>query len=470
MTQYLKEAIGLSRVSNIFHHITSLNYLPRWLVLFIDIFISIVACVLAIFLAGKIFPESLYNAVLPVDWCIVPIVCFQVVFFWIFQTYAGILRLSTYVDALKLLLAVISSATALFIISLVVFIVYGSFLISSTCLLVYAVIAFVLLFLLRLSAKVFYDYFVKTSGRFTPIMIYGTKEAAIGIAQMLRTDPKTKYKLVGFIDDNKSNTQWRIMGKKVYFLNEENIKNIISKKVKTVIVSPLKMEKTNIREDLGLLLEYDFKVLTTPPMSTWKNDKPSSPKQLKSIQIQDLLERPQIEISTENIANQLKSKVILVTGAAGSIGSGVVGQVLKHKPALIVLLDQAETPMHELKLELEKNHPKQRISVFLGDVRNKARMEYMMNLYKPDFIYHAAAYKHVPLMEDNPVESIQVNVLGTKNMANLAVKYKVERFVMISTDKAVNPTNVMGASKRIAEIYVQSLAKKLMADNKNSTK
>jgi len=470
MSQSLKEKFDLSRISAIFRYITSLNYLPRWLVLFVDIFISISACILSIYLARMLFPEGVLNVALPSVWSIVMIVCVQVFFFWVFQTYAGILRLSTYVDALKLLLAVISTVALLFVINFVPTILRGNCLFSSAFLLVYAVKVFLFLFLVRLSAKVFYDYFVKTSGRVTPVMIYGTKHAAIGIAEMLRADPNGKYKLVGFIDDDTNNTQWRIMGEKVYFLNEKNLKNIISKKTKTVIISPLKMEKMNLRKDLDLFLEYDFKVLTTSPMSTWQDNKPSSPKQLKSIQIEDLLERPQIEISEENIANQLKSKVVLVTGAAGSIGSEIVRQVLKHNPSLIVLLDQAETPMHELRLELEKSHPKQSINVFLGDVRNKARMEYMMNLYKPDFIYHAAAYKHVPLMEDNPVESVQVNVLGTKIIANLAVKHKVERFVMVSTDKAVNPTNVMGASKRIAEIYVQSLAKKMLADGENSTK
>ena len=470
MNPYLKEKIGLPRVSNILHHITSLNYLPRWLVLFIDIFISAAACIIALYLAKMMFSERISETFLPPSLSLVLILFLQIIFFFIFQTYAGILRLSTYVDALKLLMAVSLTTVILLAGNFAVFAIYKTPLFSTAILLVYTVIAFLLLFLLRMTAKIFYDYFVKTSVRITPVMIYGTKHAAIGIAEMLRADSSGKYKLVGFIDDEKNNTQWRIMGAKVYFLNEENVKNIIAKRTKTVIVSPLKMEKADIREHLDLFLKHGFKVLTTPPISTWGNDKLSSSKQLKSIQIQDLLERPQIEISTENIANQLKSKTILVTGAAGSIGCEIVRQVLKHKPSLIVLLDQAETPMHELKLELERNHPKQRIRVFLGDVQNKARMEYMMNLYKPDFIYHAAAYKHVPLVEDNPVESILVNVFGTKNMADLAVKYKVERFVMISTDKAVNPTNVMGASKRIAEIYVQSLAKRLMADNTNSTK
>jgi FlaA1/EpsC-like NDP-sugar epimerase len=259
------------------------------------------------------------------------------------------------------------------------------------------------------------------------------------------------------------------MGVKVYHFDEKTIKKTVSKKAKAIIVSPTQMKKINPEVDLELFLSNNLAVLTAPPVSIWKNDMPTI-KQIKSVQIEDLLERPKIHIETEKISEAHKGKVVLVTGAAGSIGSEIVAQIISYQPQLIVLLDQAESPMHNLRLELEEKYPDQNMSVFLADVRNKERMEYMMDMYRPDYIYHAAAYKHVPLMEDNPVESIQVNVRGTKILADLAVKYKVQRFVMVSTDKAVNPTNVMGASKRIAEIYVQSLYKKLVEDGKDSTK
>jgi FlaA1/EpsC-like NDP-sugar epimerase len=465
----MKGNLNFLGTTDIFSHITSLSYIPRWVVLLVDLCICLLAYVASYYLSLHLFYLTVDSRFLTCLERLAIVLVTQTTFFWLFHTYSGVLRYSSYVDAIKLLIAVSLTVMFLSAMNLVGGLMLGVTLFFYSALLIYGILSFLLLFILRLFVKTIFDFFAQDLGQTTPVMIYGTQSAAIGIAKMIRSSQEHKYKLVGFIDDDKNSTQRMIMGLKVYFLDEQTIQNVIVHKAKAIIVTPLKMNSINPKVDLDVFLNNNLAILTSPPMSIWKDDMPSL-KQIKSIQIEDLLERPQIDISTENIAAQLKSTVILVTGAAGSIGSEIVRQVVKFGPKLIILLDQAESPMHVLQLELEEKYPKQNFTAFIGDVRNKERMEFMIEMFRPDYIYHAAAYKHVPMMEDNPVESIQVNVKGTKIMADLALKYEVKRFVMISTDKAVNPTNVMGASKRIAEIYVQSLFNKITQSSGNKTK
>jgi FlaA1/EpsC-like NDP-sugar epimerase len=465
----MKERFTFLWGSDVFSHLSNMKYIPRWVVLLLDIFLCLLSYYVSHYISSRLYNNILDVRTLSVFQRMSVIVGLQIFFFWVFHTYSGVLRYSGYVDATKLLLAVSFNVGIISILNYGVYLSTSKYMFYYTGLIIYAILPFLLLFILRLVVKTIYDFYTQNSGQITPVMIFGTKSAAIGIAKMLRSNQDNKYKLVGFIDDDKNASERVIMGVKVYKLDESTVKKIVVNKAKAIIVSPNKMNQINPNTDLDIFLNHKLSILTFPPMSIWKNDMPSI-KQIKSIQIEDLLERPKIDISSENIIHQLKSKVILITGAAGSIGSEIVRQVVQYGPTLIILLDQAESPMHTLKLELEEQFPDQNFSTFLGDVRNKERMEYLVEMFRPDYIYHAAAYKHVPLMEDNPVESIQVNVKGTKIMADLAVKYKVERFVMVSTDKAVNPTNVMGASKRIAEIYVQSLYRKLQEDGDTTTK
>ncbi len=456
--------------TDIFSHLVSFKYLPRWVVLFIDITIVVLAYYIANLIAVEFFKKATTVVMIPLYARLMIVTGSQMVFFWLFHTYSGVLRYSGYVDLVKLVLAVFINVILLLILSFFFCRNSGNCFFYNTTLTLYAFLAFVPLFIVRLSVKTFFDFLTQSRGNVIPVMIYGTQQPAVGIAKMLNSQQgETIYKLVGFIDNDKNITEKLIMGVKVYYLNEENIKKYVLKKAKSIIISPRKLEEINAETDLDIFLKYNISIFTLPPMSVWKSDEPSI-KQIKSVQIEDLLDRPVINLPNENIARELEQKVILVTGAAGSIGSEIATQVIQYKPKLIILLDQAETPLHNLRLELEEKYPNLNFSAFIGNVRNSERMDYMMDLYRPDFIFHAAAYKHVPLMEDYPIESVETNVEGTKVLADLAVKYKVKRFVMISTDKAVNPTNIMGASKRIAEIYVQSLNNKIAEKGESQTK
>lgn len=450
--------------SDIFSNLISFKYLPRWVIFILDIAASSIAILLSIYFSVNLIHKDYEPVMIPIA-LVALVVGTQTFFFWLFRTYAGILRFSSYVDAAKLLFAIFSNAALLLLVNLFSKIVFGNYLFYYSTIIFYAILAFFLLFLMRLIAKTVFDFLSINSINAIPVVIYGTQSAGISIAKTLRTNDKNAYRLVGFVDTDSESVSKVLMGVKVYKLTDENVKKCIVKKAKAVIISPLKMEQIESKKDLDIFINNGLSVLTVPPMKVWKGEMPTI-RQIKSIQIEELLERPQIQISTDNISNVLKDKVVLITGAAGSIGSEIVRQSIAFGPKLIVALDQSETPMHELALDLKDKYPEQNFSAFIGDVRNKERMEFVMSTFRPDIIFHAAAYKHVPLMEDNPTESVRTNVSGTKNLADLAVKYDVDRFVMISTDKAVNPTNIMGASKRIAEIYVQSLNNKIQKEKK----
>lgn len=302
----------------------------------------------------------------------------------------------------------------------------------------------------------------------TNIFIYGAKEAGVNIAKSLRVSMRERYRLRGFIADEPDLYDKLIMGVRV-FPNDENLFDILAQKgVKTIIVSPAKRNELKKEENLDRFLKHNIKLLTAPPLSEW-NQRGLESGDIKEIQIEDLLQRDPIQIDIRKVASHLEGKRVMITGAAGSIGSEIMRQVATFNPYKLILVDQAETPLHDIRLELMDKWRNLDAETIVADIANQTRMEAIFKEFRPQYIFHAAAYKHVPMMEGNVSESIQTNVAGTRILADLAVKYKAEKFVMISTDKAVNPTNVMGCSKRICEIYVQSLAKKLQKEGGHVT-
>ena len=451
--------------SDIFSHLSSIGYLPRWMVLLVDITLCVIAYFCAFQLAYHFYYFQYSSVQLyEIKNIFITLGC-QILWFWVFHTYSGILRYSTFIDATKLLYAIIANAITLLIIHYIVLIFVGEGVFLRLGVILYAIFAFLLLFSLRLVVKTLYDTLVIRAGRAVPVVVYGTKSAGISIAKMIRSDVNSRYRVMGFIDD-KSNQNKQIFGLPIYSTKRKDIiSNLQKKRIKAIVVSPLKLNDNNIAKSLNCFIDAGFQILMIPKLMHYKEGDDISEfdveKNLKKIQIEDLLGRKPIEIDKSPIEKMIAAKVIMITGAAGSIGGEIVRQLSMFKPKKLILLDNAETPLHNMKLELTEKFQNIEYAFVIADVRMRERIEAVFEENKPNVVFHAAAYKHVPLMEDNPSECVLANVLGSRNVADMAVKYGVESFVMVSTDKAVNPTNVMGCSKRIAEIYIQSLSEKL---------
>lgn len=451
--------------SNIFAYLSSIGYLPRWMVLLVDVVLCIVAYFCAFQLAYHYYYFQYASVQLyEIKNIIITLGC-QILWFWVFHTYSGILRYSTFIDATKLLYAIIANASTLITIHYLVLSVIGKGVFLRLGIVLYAIFAFLLLFSLRLVVKTLYDTLVVRAGRAISVVVYGTKSAGISIAKMIRSDVNSHYRVDGFIDD-RSNQNKQIFGLPIFSTKSKDIiSNLQKKRIKAIVVSPLKLNDVNIAKSLNCFIDAGFQILMIPGLRHYKEVDDISgfdiEKNLKKIQIEDLLGRKPIEIDKSPIEKMIAGKVILITGAAGSIGSEIVRQLSMFKPKKLILLDNAETPLHNIRLELTEKFHNIEYAFVIADVRMRDRIESVFSEMRPNVVFHAAAYKHVPLMEDNPAECVLANVLGSRNVADMAVKYGTESFVMVSTDKAVNPTNVMGCSKRIAEIYVQSLSKKL---------
>nr|WP_310377907.1 nucleoside-diphosphate sugar epimerase/dehydratase [Flavobacterium sp.] len=382
----------------------------------------------------------------------------NIFFFWLFRTYSGIIRHSSYIDAVKLLFSQFSVLVFFLVFNLIYELIFKEKAFLNTGLFINIVLSFCGLFIYRVFVKQTFElYFLENSDTVAiPVIIYGTDANALSVANALKFETPLRFKILGFVDKNNKNESMRILDLPILIQKKKLPILMRSIGAEGVIIADKSLTKEKKLNIIDQCLEFNYKVYSVPSISDWENHKEISQK-VKNVQIEDLLERNPIVLDNKSITEQLKGKTILISGAAGSIGSEIARQVLSFYPSKIIILDQAETPLHHLRLEMESLNSHSIIRTVIADVRNKSAMSKIFQLYNPQVIYHAAAYKHVPMMEENPSQAILTNIEGTKILADLACEYQVNKFVMISTDKAVNPSNVMGASKRIAEKYVQSL-------------
>lgn len=396
------------------------------------------------------------------------LVFFNIISFLIFKTFSGVLRFSAFSDLIRIIYALTLGYLLSYGCLLVIKEYNPSFTISNTIHFATYVLNVLLMIFLRIVVKEVYESITGKPQKATNVFIYGTKQAGISLAKAIRGNREFKYKVLGFITDEENMVGKNLLGLTIYANNENLFRVLEAKDVKTVIVSPHKMDQIRNSPTLDNFVDHNISLLTTSPINEW-NGTLTGKEQLKDIQIEDLLPRNPININMMEIASLIEGKRVMVTGAAGSIGSEIVRQVATFNPYNIILIDQAETPLHDMRLELQKKWMDLNTHIIVADVSNATRMERIFEMTHPQYIFHAAAYKHVPMMEDNVSESVQTNILGTKILADLAVKYGAQKFVMVSTDKAVNPSNVMGCSKRICEIYVQSLSRHLEKTGQKST-
>ncbi len=448
---------------NILQQITdwyfSKKAIPYWCILFIDCAVVLFSGFLGYYIkiGGRMeFAVNFWDIVLSLMIGLIPFI----IAFHILHTYSGIIRYSSFVDLQRVATASLAGSVAFYLIGLVIRLIWPEQdIILCPDAATAAVIFFcstLLLWLERVMVKRLFDHF--HLGNAVPVAIYGTKAGGISIAKSITSVKDKKYSLHAFISDGPEMKGAYIMGKPVYLNGKGIAKKLKNEGVKALLVSPLKTELFRANNEMiDEFIAEDIKIMMMSNGEEWDGKAPLGHQQLHEVVIDDLLPREKIQVDMEAIGRQLSGKRIIITGAAGSIGSEIVRQVAQFRPSEMILIDQAETPMHNIRMMMANDFPDIKNETIVTSITNKGHMEKIFSEYRPEYVFHAAAYKHVPMMEDDPAIAVQNNIYGTRVIADLAVKYGTGKFVMISTDKAVNPTNVMGCSKRICEIYCQSL-------------
>ena len=430
---------------------------PRWIIIVLDILLSLFALLFAYIIRFDLKADA---ELIRVEWNILSksiaiYIAVKLVVFYLFKIHKGLVRHTSTEDLRRIILASLVSTITFAILGFVRSIFFdGYYLFPTSVLLIEFLASAVLLLGSRFAVKLIYMESIKNKEIEDRVLIYGAGISGLITKRTIEKDAMSKQKIIGFIDDNSKLAGNRLEGLNIY--NSSKLEKLIKEEgVSLVIIAIQNPDKSNKNKIAEICLANNVSVHKVPSTKSWINGEFSS-KQIAKIKIDDLLGRKPITLDEEKISSELAGQVILVTGAAGSIGSGMVRQIAKYKPAKLVLLDQAESPLYDLQNELFSEFNGLDFEVVIGDIRSFDRMKNLFETFKPKYVFHAAAYKHVPLMENNPSEAVLTNVLGTRNLVDLSLANQVHKFVMISTDKAVNPTNVMGASKRIAEIYAQS--------------
>ena len=438
---------------------------PRWVIIVIDQFIALFSLAFAYLIR---FDLKADKELIRTEWAILSksiLIYFivKLVVFYVFKIHKGLVRHTSTADLRRIFLASITTTIIFWILGFIRFYRFdGYYLFPTSVLVMEFLVCFMLMIGSRFFVKALFLETIKNKGEEERILIYGAGISGLITKRTIEKDVRINYSILGFIDDNQKMNGTRLEGIPVFHTSK--LEDLLEENDITLVILAIQNpNEENRKKVVETCLAKKVKMQKVPSPKSWINGEFST-KQISKINIEDLLGRKPIQLDTDRIASELKGKVVLVTGAAGSIGSGLVRQIALFDPKLLLLLDQAESPLYDLQNELKSDFPFLHFEIIVGDIRSSDRMDRLFSAFNPNYIFHAAAYKHVPLMEDNPSEAVLTNVKGTKNLVDIALKYQADKFVMISTDKAVNPTNVMGASKRIAEIYAQK------ANEKGSTK